>query len=119
MHQALEMYLIDNCDNQQALLNKVIYIFILEKDYKVIDSVTIYGNEIEDLIVARSYQHQGYGKGLLYFALIRMQAVKVIPITFYVADWNQTALSLYLKNEFSTVKTVTVRSDYRQQEKSI
>lgn len=91
-----------------VLLNKSENIFILEIDNHLAGSVAIYKNEIDDLFVAKSYQRKGYGKGLLRFAVARMQRMGVSPIILHVADWNRGAISLYTKNGFRIVKTETV-----------
>ena len=80
-------------------------IYILEIDGKIIGSVAIYGNEIDDLVVEKSFQGMGYGTALLRFAVSSLQSNHTSPIILHVADWNQSALKIYLKNGFSIVKT--------------
>ncbi len=107
MRTALELYPVNCCDNNETLLEKASGIFIMKIHGELIGSVAIYGNEIDDLIVAKEYQNKGYGKNLLLFAIAKMQATNIAPIILHVADWNQTAISLYLNNGFSIVKTET------------
>lgn len=80
-------------------------IYILEIDGKLVGSVAIYDNEIDDLIVGKSYQRAGYGEALLQFAISHMQSNNISPIVLHVADWNQGAIKMYIKNGFAIVKT--------------
>ncbi|MCA5964579.1 GNAT family N-acetyltransferase [Blautia sp. RD014234] len=50
--------------------------FILEDNKKIIGSVAVYGNEIDDLIVAKSHQRRGYGERLLKFAVSYLQKIR-------------------------------------------
>lgn len=108
MRRALNLYPIDCCDTREALLNKSENIFILEIGNQLAGSVAIYSNEIDDLIVARQYQWKGYGKGLLRFAVARMQRMGTSPILLHVADWNRGAFELYYKNGFQIIRTEAV-----------
>ena len=83
---------------------KIKYIYI-EIDGKLVGSVAIYDNEIDDLIVEKSYQRAGYGEALLQFAISYMQSNNISPIVLHVADWNQGAIKMYMKNGFAIVKT--------------
>ena len=83
---------------------KIKYIYI-EIDGKLVGSVAIYDNEIDDLIVGKSYQRSGYGEALLQFAISHMQSNNISPIVLHVADWNQGAIKMYMKNGFAIVKT--------------
>ena len=83
-------------------------IYVLEADGKLIGSVAVYDNEIDDLIVEKSYRRRGYGEALLQFAVSRLQSNKISPIILHVADWNQGAVKMYLKNGFTIVKTEEV-----------
>lgn len=80
----------------------------MELDNQLTGSVAIYGNEIDDLIVAKQYQQKGYGQGLLRFAVAHMQREDISPIMLHVADWNRGAMELYTKNGFRIIKTEIV-----------
>lgn len=108
MRTALELLPVNCCDSRDELLQKSCNIFILHDNNKIIGSVAIYDNEIDDLIVAKEFQCKGYGKLLLNFAVSLMQSKNISPITLHVADWNQNAVNLYLKNGFKIIKTETV-----------
>lgn len=108
MRTALELQPVNCCDSNDVLLEKATQIFILKQANELIGSVAIYGNEIDDLIVDKKFQKQGYGKQLLNFAISKIQKSKIHPITIHVADWNKNAISLYLNNGFIISKTETV-----------
>jgi ribosomal protein S18 acetylase RimI-like enzyme len=109
MRTALDLHPINACDSKEELLAKQNDIFIYMEDDKIIGSVAIYDNEIDDLIIAKSYQRKGYGKLLLNFAISRIQNNSNSSIILHVADWNRNAVNLYLKNGFKITKTETVK----------
>ena len=108
MRIALQRFPIEYCGSREELERKKEEIYILEIDGKIIGSVAIYGNEIDDLVVEKSFQRMGYGTALLRFAVSYLQSNHTSPIILHVADWNQSALKIYLKNSFSIVKTEEV-----------
>ena len=105
MRTALGLVPVNACDSREALLKKAGDIFVYREGGALIGSVAVYGNEIDDLFVAREHQRKGYGQMLLGFALARMQEKRISPIILHVADWNKAALGLYLKNGFEIVRT--------------
>lgn len=108
MRTALELKPVNCCDSETELLQKASQIYVLKKDGVFIGSVAIFGNEIDDLIVAKQFQKLGYGKDLLFFAVSKMQSEKLSPIILHVADCNKNAIQMYLNNGFEIVKTETV-----------
>lgn len=109
MRAALGLFPVNCCDSREKLLEKAGDIFILENSGKIVGSIAIYGNEIDDLIVAKKFQGKGFGTALLRFAVSRMRNAGVKPIQLHVADWNRNAVALYLKNGFQITRTETVR----------
>lgn len=105
MRTALQRFPVDCCDSKEELEHKKDKIYILEIDGKLVGSVAIYDNEIDDLIVGKSYQRADYGEALLQFAISHMQSNNISPIVLHVADWNQGAIKMYIKNGFAIVKT--------------
>lgn len=105
MRKALQIFLVDCCSSKEELQLKKEKIYVLEMDNRFIGSVAIYDNEIDDLIVEKSFQRMGYGEALLQFAISYLQSNHVSPIVLRVADWNQGAVKMYLKNGFSIIKT--------------
>ena len=110
MREALCLQPFDACDSVEQLLEKKDCIFLFLRENEIIGSVAVYGNEIDDLIVAKKFQNRGYGKKLLSLAISFMQKQKINPILLHVAEWNQKAIALYQNNGFivSEIKTVTV-----------
>lgn len=96
------------CACKEELERRKENIHILETDGKLIGSVAVYGNEIDDLIVEKSFQRMGYGEALLRFAVSVLQRRNVSPIVLHAADWNQGAVKMYLKNGFCIVRTEVV-----------
>jgi len=94
MRKALNLQPYNDCDSLEQLLVKKDDIFLLVVDDEIIGSVAVYGNEIDDLIVAHKFQNQGYGKQLLEFAVDLLQTRKADSIMLGVAEWNQKAISL-------------------------
>nr|WP_251318738.1 GNAT family N-acetyltransferase [Flintibacter muris] len=105
MRTALQRFPVDCCDSKEELEHKKDKIYILEIDGKLVGSLAIYDNEIDDLIVGKSYQRAGYGEALLQFAISHMRSNNISPIVLHVADWNQGAIKMYIKNGFAIVKT--------------
>lgn len=110
MRKALELTPYNCCDSIEQIITKKENIFLLFINNEMIGSVAVYGNEIDDLIVAKKYQNKGYGKMLLLFAINLLQIRNISPILLGVAEWNQKAISLYKRNDFvvSEVKTFTI-----------
>lgn len=109
MRTALGLQPVNACDSREELIKKQNDIFIYRENGRMICSVAIYENEIDDLIVAKDYQRKGYGKLLLDFAISYIEEKSITPIILHVADWNKNAVNLYLKNGFKIIKTETVR----------
>ena len=83
------------------LRNKKHGIFLLMDNDIIIGSVGCFATEIDDLIVNKRYQRQGYGSLLLNWAVSHIREYSAAPITLHVAEWNQNAVNLYTQNGFS------------------
>ena len=84
-------------------------IFLLISETEIIGSVACYGNEIDDLIVSRKFQHKGYGKQLLLWGMNYIRQSSNEPISLHVAKWNENAVMLYEKVGFVITNTERVR----------
>ena len=84
-------------------------IFVLLEEHRIIGSVACYENEIDDLIVERSHQNQGYGRQLLLWAMNHIRQHSDLEITLHVAEWNKGALRLYKNAGFLVRKRERVR----------
>jgi len=75
----------------------------------MIGSVACYGNDIDDLIVNKKFQHRGYGKKLLLWGMQHIRERNNEPITLHVAKWNNNALMLYKEAGFEITKVEKIR----------
>lgn len=109
MREALEIEPINVYSDDFQIKNKMNDIFLYLKNEVIAGAVSCYGNELDDLIVERSFQGQGLGKKLLLWGMnyIKKQGYK--EIILHVAEWNQKAVNLYLKNGFRITKKERVR----------
>ena len=96
-----------NAYDQIAEKAKDIYLLIDQGE--IIGSVACYGNEIDDLTVNPKYQHKGYGKQLLLWAMQHIRASSNDPITLHVAEWNHNAIMLYKNVGFEITNIEKVR----------
>ena len=110
MRKALGIYPAMACDTRANLRQKAEHIFLYKKEDELVGSVAIYGNEIDDLIVASVHQGKGYGRMLLTFAIAHLQKRDVFPAFLRVAEWNHRAISLYLANGFHSIERQIVVS---------
>lgn len=108
MRTALNRFPVNCCPSREDLKSRQANVFILKENARLIGSVSIYGNEIDDLIVAKQFQRQGYGQALLQFAVSYLQKRGGTSIFLHVADWNQKAIKMYKKNNFQITKTEVV-----------
>lgn len=109
MRKALEVepYNCLHCYEQAA--EKIKDIYLLADHGAIVGSVACYGNEIDDLIVNKSFQRRGYGKQLLLWAMEQIRQKNHEPITLHVAEWNQNAIRLYKKTGFEITSVEKVR----------
>ncbi len=68
MRTALQRFPVDCCGSEEELEHKKDKIYILEIEGKLIGSVAIYGNEIDDLIVKKA--SRGWGMARDYCSLL-------------------------------------------------
>lgn len=103
----IEPYNFLNDYNQ--ITSKISDIYLLINENEIIGSVCCYGNEIDDLIVNKKYQHNGYGRQLLLWGMNYIRQRSSEPISLHVAQWNQNALRLYEKIGFEITSTEKIR----------
>ena len=109
MRKALDIQPYNFLDSYQQIADKVKDIYLLIEQGEIIGSVACYGNEIDDLIVNKTFQHRGYGKQLLLWAMQHIRERSNEPITLHVARWNLDALMLYKKVGFEVANVERVR----------
>ncbi len=108
MRKFYELPLSGFCNSRDVLMENNANIYIWEANGNMIGAVSLYGQEIDDLVIAEEFQNRGYGKRLLSFAICEMQKREISPIILHVTDWNQKAIHLYEKAGFRIVKTEEV-----------
>ena len=109
MRKALEVEPINFYDDYSQIKDKIKDIFLYLQNGIIIGAVSCYENEIDDLIVEKSFQRQGIGQKLLFWGINHIKEQGYEEIILHVAEWNQNAVKLYLKNGFSIKKKGRVR----------
>ena len=104
MRKALEVEPINFYDDYSQIKDKIKDIFLYLQNGIIIGAVSCYENEIDDLIVEQSFQGQGIGQKLLLWGMNHIREQGYEEIILHVAEWNQNAVKLYLKNGFSIKK---------------
>ena len=108
MRKALDIQPYHFLHDYKQIADKVQDIYLLVDQGEIIGSVACYGNEIDDLIVNHQFQHKGYGKQLLLWAMQHIRERSNDPITLHVAEWNHDALMLYKSVGFEIAKQISV-----------
>ena len=109
MRKALEIEPYNFLSDYEQIREKASDIYLLVKNGEIIGSVACYGNEIDDLIINKRFQRKGYGKQLLLWGMQQIRRKNNAPITLHVAEWNQSALTLYKNVGFEVVSSEKVR----------
>lgn len=104
MRKALEVEPINFYYDYSQIKDKVKDIFLYLQNGVIIGAVSCYENEIDDLIVEKSFQGQGIGQKLLFWGINHIKEQGYVEIILHVAEWNQNAVKLYLKNGFRIAK---------------
>ena len=104
MRKALEVEPINFYYDYSQIKDKISDIFLFLQNGVMIGAVSCYENEIDDLIVEQSFQGQGIGQKLLLWGMNHIREQGYEEIILHVAEWNQNAVKLYLKNGFSIKK---------------
>ena len=105
MRMALGIKPFDYIQDDSFFETGMVNVYLLLHDEELIGSVALKGEAIDDLIVNRKYQGQGYGWQILLWALSHMNSERIF---LHVADWNQRAIRLYQKNGFVITKTFEI-----------
>lgn len=108
MREALDIKPYDWYDDFSKILEKSSDIYILTEGKDLIGSVACYGNEIDDLFVSDSFRNKGYGKQILIWAMDHIESCGYDTMIIHVAEWNQNAVQMYLKEGFEIVKTEVI-----------
>ena len=109
MRKALEVEPINFYYDYSQIKDKIKDIFLYLQNGVIAGAVSCYENELDDLIVEKSFQGQGIGQKLLLWGINHIKEQGYEEIILHVAEWNQNAVKLYLKNGFSIKKRERVR----------
>lgn len=109
MRTALEVEPINFYYEYFQIKDKTNDIFLYLQEDVIIGAVSCFGNELDDLIVEKSFQGQGIGQKLLLWGMNHIKEQGYDEIILHVAEWNQNAVKLYLKNGFNIKKRERVR----------
>lgn len=104
MRKDLEIEPINFYSDYSQMKDKVTNTFLYVQNGEIIGAVSCYGNEIDDLFVKKLFQGQGLGQKLLLWGMNHIKEQGYEEIILHVAEWNQNAVKLYLKNGFSIRK---------------
>lgn len=109
MRKELEVEPINFYSDYSQIKDKVNDIFLYLQNGIIAGAVSCYGNELDDLIVEKSFQGQGIGQKLLLWGMNHIREQGYGDIILHVAEWNQNAVKLYLKNGFRIKNKEKVR----------
>ena len=109
MRRALEVEPINFYYDYSQIKDKIKDVFLYLQNGAIIGAVSCYENELDDLIVEKSFQGQGIGQKLLFWGINHIKEQGYEEIILHVAEWNQNAVKLYLKNGFRIKKRERVR----------
>ncbi|MDE7303496.1 MAG: GNAT family N-acetyltransferase [Oscillospiraceae bacterium] len=109
MRKALEIEPINFYSDYSQMKDKADNTYLYLQDGIIAGAVSCYGNELDDLIVNKQFQKHGLGQKLLLWGMNRIKEHGYDEIILHAAEWNQTAVKLYLKNGFIIKNTEKIR----------
>lgn len=105
MREALDIEPYDFIQDDSFFGSGMDGVYLLVEDGNLIGSVALKENEIDDLIVKKEVQGQGFGRKILLWALEQMKEKKVV---LHVAGWNRRAIDLYRKTGFEIINATEI-----------
>lgn len=109
MRKALKVEPINFYSDYSQMKDKADNTYLYLKNGTIAGAVSCYGNELDDLIVNKQFQRQGLGQKLLLWGMNRIKEQGYDESVLHVAEWNQAAVKLYLKNGFVIQKVEKIR----------
>ena len=101
MRKALEVEPINFYYDYSQIKDKIKDVFLYLQNGAIIGAVSCYENELDDLIVEKSFQGQGIGEKLLFWGINHIKEQGYEEIILHVAKWNQNAVKFF----FNDIKT--------------
>ena len=108
MRKALERVPVNVLADFKQIEEKAKDIYLLIENGEICGSVACYENEVDDLVVNKKFQHMGYGKQMLFWAMAKIRERSEAPIKLHVVDWNTRAYEMYKKAGFETVNVLHI-----------
>lgn len=105
MREALGIQPFDYIQDDSFFESGMETVYLLIKNGELIGSVNLKGTEIDDLLVNKRYQGQGYGKKLLHWAISNISTSQPV---LHVSGWNKRALNLYRETGFKVINTIGI-----------
>lgn len=109
MRKALEIEPINFYSDYSQMKDKADNTYLYLQNGMIAGAVSCYGNELDDLLVNKAFQRRGLGQKLLLWGMNSIKEQGYDEIILHVAEWNQTAVKLYLKNGFVIQKKEQIR----------
>lgn len=109
MRKDLEIEPLNFYFDYSQMRDKCDHTYLYLQDGVIVGAVSCYGNELDDLIVNKSFQGRGFGQKLLLWGMNHIKEQGCDEIVLHVAEWNQKAIKLYLKTGFNIKKKEKVR----------
>lgn len=109
MRKDLEVEPINFYSDYFQMRDKADNTFLCLQDGMIAGAVSCYGNEVDDLIVRKSFQGNGLGRKLLLWGMNRIREQGYDEMVLHVAEWNKNAVGLYLKTGFEVKKKEKIR----------
>ena len=109
MRKELEIEPIDFYSDYMQFKDRADSTFLYFENGIIAGAVSCYGNELDDLIVNKRFQRRGLGERLLLWGMNCIKERGYEEIVLHVAEWNQHAVGLYLKNGFVIKNVERVR----------
>lgn len=109
MRKDLEIEPINFYSDYSQMKDKIRGTYLYLRNGEIAGAVSCYGNELDDLIVNKSFQRQGLGQKLLLWGMNHIKEQGYDEIILHAAEWNRNAVKLYLKTGFVVRKKEKVR----------
>ena len=83
-------------------------VYLYVKDGELIGSIGVYGNYLDNLIVAAKHRRKGVGRQLMLWGMEKIRERNSKPIILTVVEWNRGAKRIYDKLGFILKDAVSV-----------
>ena len=109
LRKAIQVEPYDCMEGLEALQEEEVpCVYLLVRDGKLIGSIGVYGNELDNLVVAKEYQNRGFGTRLMLWGMERIREQNAEPITLSVVQWNKKAKRIYDRLGFLSSQVLSV-----------